>query len=92
MAEQKITPASSVSVLKGVGKARVEQLNRLGIRSLADLVRHVPFRYEQQAGDVSCSELRELDGQVAAVTGTLERTRWVGGGWGGAWARSQRTF
>ncbi len=37
---------TSVAYLKGVGPARAEQLRRLGIITAADLLYHIPHRYE----------------------------------------------
>ncbi len=42
----RITPETSVAYLKGVGPARAQALNRLGIATAGDLLRHVPHRYE----------------------------------------------
>jgi len=40
-----LTLASPVKFLKGVGPTRAEALQRLGIRSVGDLLYHVPHRY-----------------------------------------------
>ncbi len=39
--------SDSVSILPGVGPARKTQLENLGISTVADLLYHIPFRYEQ---------------------------------------------
>lgn len=42
----RLTLDTPVTYLKGVGPARAESLQRLGIRMAGDLLRHVPHRYE----------------------------------------------
>ncbi len=42
----RLTLDTPVTYLKGVGPARAESLQRLGIRVAGDLLRHVPHRYE----------------------------------------------
>lgn len=46
----------SVSVLQHVGEKRVEALQDLGIHTIADLLNHFPFRYE----DIQVKDLFEL--------------------------------
>lgn len=41
---------SSVSLLSGVGKVRAEKLNKLGISTVGDLLRHYPRAYEYRGG------------------------------------------
>ncbi len=59
MADASSTPAADetpevlrrrVTSLPGVGDRRAEALGRLGIRRVADLLVHVPFRYERHLG------------------------------------------
>lgn len=49
----------SVSLLKHVGEKRVEALRDLGIDTIADLLNHFPFRYE----DIQVKDLFELEDQ-----------------------------
>ena len=42
------TASMQVKVLKGVGPKRTEQLAKLGIETVRDLVFHLPFRYDDQ--------------------------------------------
>lgn len=49
----------SVSVLKNVGDKRLKALNDLGIHTIADLLHHFPFRYE----DIQVKSLFELEDQ-----------------------------
>lgn len=54
--EDKTIP--SVSVLKGVGAAMVNKLERLGISNLQDLLFHLPLRYQDRTSVKSIAELR----------------------------------
>lgn len=61
-----ITRESPVTVLSGVGKVRAAHYEKLGIRTLGDLVSHYPRAYENR------SEIRELtnarpDGKSALI-------------------------
>jgi ATP-dependent DNA helicase RecG len=49
MATPRLTPASEVKYLKGVGPARAQVLASRGIRTVEDLLYHAPFRYEDRA-------------------------------------------
>ncbi len=53
---------------------------RLGIRSVADLLRHYPSRYEKRPDDASIEGL--VPGQACSTAGMVARSRWVSGGWG----------
>ena len=58
----------SVTAVKGVGHKKAELLAKLGIHTVADLLTHFPFRYE----DVSIKSLDELeDGQKATIAGQV---------------------
>jgi ATP-dependent DNA helicase RecG len=58
-----------VSVLRGVGPANVEALQRLGIRCLQDLWFHLPLRYEDRT---RLTPIRELvPGRSALVEGKV---------------------
>lgn len=48
---------SSVSALPGVGPVRKEQLERLGIETIQDLLYYAPFRYEEIEKPVSLADL-----------------------------------
>jgi ATP-dependent DNA helicase RecG len=68
-----------VTTLPGVGDRRAEALGRLGVRRIADLLLHVPFRYERHlaaetieaaaplAADGRSREQVTVVGEVAAV-------------------------
>lgn len=53
----------SVSVLKGVGPKRVEQLQQLGIGTIEDLLSYYPFRYE----DIQEKKIEEIQDQEKVV-------------------------
>ena len=62
----RITPYSDISELKGVGKTRTEQLNKLGINTVRDLLFHFP-RYYENRGDVKALSSAPLDTSVSLV-------------------------
>ena len=78
MANSKLTAASEVQFLKGVGPARAELLASRGIRTVEDLLYYTPFRYENRT---SLTRIRDLvPGQATTVfakvlTCGLMRTR-----------------
>ncbi len=59
-----------VEVLKGVGPKAVERLERLGIRSVQDLLFHFPIRYQDRTRVVPIGSLRP--GDQAVVQGEVE--------------------
>ena len=76
---KRLTYFTPVGDLPGVGLKRVALYHRLGLRSVADLLRHVPIRYEQHAGSTPIEALLELPTDaVGAARATVEKTRWVG--------------
>jgi len=68
--------STPVAELAGVSKARQRGLRRLGLRSVADLLRHYPTRYEHEAAEASIIDL--VVGQVGTARGVVEQCRWVG--------------
>jgi ATP-dependent DNA helicase RecG len=78
MANSKLTAASEVQFLKGVGPVRAELLASRGIRTVEDLLYYTPFRYENRT---SLTRIRDLvPGQTTTVfakvlTCGLMRTR-----------------
>ncbi len=78
MANSKLTAASEVQFLKGVGPVRAEHLAARGIRTLEDLLYYTPFRYEDRT---RLTRIRDLvPGQTTTVfakvlTCGLMRTR-----------------
>jgi ATP-dependent DNA helicase RecG len=73
---------ASVDTLTGVGPARAKLLRRLGLRTLADLIRHLPIRYEDQAAEGRIADLVTDNKTVGSARGVVEATRWVGGQYG----------
>ena len=73
-----------VQYVKGVGPRRAEQLARLGIKTVEDLLYHVPFRYQDRR---ELRKIRDLaTGEEGATVGQLvrmgrrfmaKRRRWV---------------
>ena len=73
-----------VQFVKGVGPKRAEQLQRLGINTVEDLLYHIPFRYQDRREIKTIRDLRT--GEEGATIGHLvrmgrrfvaRRKRWV---------------
>ena len=60
---------TSVEVLKGVGPARLEQLEAFGIRTIDDLLQVRPSKYLRLSDVVPIGQVRE--GETVAVSGTV---------------------
>ena len=58
-----------VTDLAGVGRGTAEKLQRLGVRTLGDLVLHLPYRYQDRTRSVPFDEL-EI-GRECLVTGQI---------------------
>src|SRR5437870_13703032 len=60
-----------VQFMKGVGPRRAEQLARLGISTVEDLLYHIPFRYQDRR---EIKKIRDLTlGEEGATVGQLAR-------------------
>ncbi len=66
-----------VTSLRGVGPGVAARLERLGIRTLQDLLLHLPLRYEDRTRLTPISRLRP--GSRAQVCGTIEQSAFIGG-------------
>jgi ATP-dependent DNA helicase RecG len=71
---------SSVTTLKGVGPALGEKLARLGIKTVANLVFHLPLRYEDRTritpiAAVQPGQTMVLEGSIVACDVTFGRRR-----------------
>jgi ATP-dependent DNA helicase RecG len=75
-----VDPQGSVSQLKGVGPRLQENLQRLGIERLLDLLIHLPLRYQDRSSVTPLAGLRAgddalVDGQVMGSKVTFGRSR-----------------
>jgi len=61
----RLAPGDPVTSLPGVGVRRAETLSKLEIRSIEDLIRHYPKRYEDRRQPTPVNSLR--DGEAALV-------------------------
>ena len=52
-----LPPRSPVTALSGIGPGAAEKLARLDIRTLLDLILHLPFRYQDRSRSVPIAEL-----------------------------------
>jgi ATP-dependent DNA helicase RecG len=67
-----VTIDSPVTTLRGVGPAVAERLDRLGVRTVRDLLLHLPYRYQDRT---RIRPLRELEpGREALITGEVIET------------------
>jgi len=62
----RITSASPVTVLDGVGRTRAEYYAKLGIYTLGDLITHYPRAYENR-GDVFLLTESRIDGKSSVI-------------------------
>src|SRR5688572_9637580 len=60
-----------VQYVKGVGPKRAEQLERLGINTVEDLLYHIPFRYQDRREILKIRDLRTSE--EGATVGQLVR-------------------
>jgi ATP-dependent DNA helicase RecG len=74
-----LTLTTPVERLPGVTARRASALRRLGIRALAHLIDHLPFRYEQHAAETTIDQLAA--GQIVTARGAVTAMR-VAGGYG----------
>ena len=63
------TATESIAALPGVGRVTLERLGRLGIYTVADLLLHLPFRYEDHTTLVRVGTLSA--GATALVAGVI---------------------
>ncbi len=76
--------------LPGVGPKRAKAFARLGVETLGDLVRHLPFRYEYEHAESPIASLGA--DQLATVTGEVAATRVAGQHRGPKKARFEATL
>ncbi|MFH1171017.1 MAG: hypothetical protein V1778_00570, partial [bacterium] len=63
-----LTPSSPITSLHGVGPTAEKRLAALGVRTIEELLWHVPFRYEDYRETSAVQDLQV--GQIATVRGT----------------------
>ena len=64
-----------ITVLKGIGKQRAADLQKLGIVTVGDLLEHYPYRYEDRTHLKPLKEMQE--GDTETVTGILGQVQEV---------------
>jgi ATP-dependent DNA helicase RecG len=60
---------SPVQFVKGVGPRKAEELEKAGVRTVEDLLLHLPMRYEDRTAFARIADLRP--GMKVSVTGTI---------------------
>lgn len=78
MSNQALTLDTSVQYLKGIGPARAERLQRLNIKTVEDLLYHIPSRYIDRSSPSPLSGAKPGDKVTLVVTvmgSTFRRTR-----------------
>ncbi|MCA9291156.1 MAG: ATP-dependent DNA helicase RecG [Phycisphaerales bacterium] len=65
---------TNVAALPGVGPSRAAAFARLGIRSVADLIRHVPARYEHELAEETIAAAGDALGPTHGATANLAVT------------------
>ena len=68
---------SPLADLPGVGPARRRALHRLGLRSVSDLLRHLPHRYQREEAEGRIADL--VPDTIGSARGTIMGCRWVAG-------------
>ncbi|MBT8485552.1 MAG: ATP-dependent DNA helicase RecG [Phycisphaerales bacterium] len=66
-----IALTTHVGQLPGVGRRRVATLENLGLRCVADLLRHLPIRYEHEAAEQPIAEAERALGLAPGAAATL---------------------
>lgn len=65
--------AIPLTSLNGVGETQAEKLNKMGLRTIQDLLFHLPLRYEDQTQLYSISEVQP--GNSVTVSGEILQTK-----------------
>ncbi|MBI1372787.1 MAG: ATP-dependent DNA helicase RecG [Phycisphaera sp.] len=76
-----LTLGTPIQYAPGVGARRAQLFAKLGVRTIADLIKHIPHRYEYHAGQTPILDLPI--GQIATARGVVVNCRWAGGMGGG---------
>jgi ATP-dependent DNA helicase RecG len=75
---EKLTLASSVRAIKGVGPAKGAALLELGIKSVGQLIAYLPTRHEKLEAESTVDQI--MPGALCSVRGTVTATRIAGRG------------
>ncbi|MEM6749602.1 MAG: ATP-dependent DNA helicase RecG [Planctomycetota bacterium] len=71
-----LQPGDPITALPGVGPRRAQHLAEYGLRTLGDLLKRVPLRYERHEAETAIRDL--VPEAVGSARGTIAATRWVG--------------
>jgi len=69
----RITLDSEVQFVRGVGPVRAREFDKLGVRTVADLIHHFPFRHELRPKSIAIGFI-DLD-TTATIVGELRQVR-----------------
>uniref|UniRef100_A0A3B0MMX4 ATP-dependent DNA helicase RecG n=2 Tax=Arsenophonus endosymbiont of Trialeurodes vaporariorum TaxID=235567 RepID=A0A3B0MMX4_9GAMM len=69
----KLLDAIPLTSLNGVGETQAEKLNKIGLRTIQDLLFHLPLRYEDQTQLYAISEVQP--GNSVTVSGEILQTK-----------------
>ncbi len=72
----KLVPGSPIVRVPGIATRRVKIFERLGLRTVGDLMRHFPRRYDWEADETPIRDLKP--DQAGCVRGMVLQCRWVG--------------
>ncbi len=75
-APQPLTLATPIQFAPNVGQRRADLFQKLNIRIIADLIKHIPHRYEYNAGTLPINQLQK--DATATVRALVVNCRWVG--------------
>lgn len=70
---KEILLSTSLSEVRAIPTPRVEALARLGVLTVADLIRHLPMRYERQEAEATIEQI--VPGTIASARGEVTATR-----------------
>ncbi len=71
ISDEHLTADTPLALVSGIGKAQLSALRDLGLRTVKDLVFHLPFRYDDFSACVPLSSVS--DGQQVTVVAELKR-------------------
>ena len=75
------TLATPISAIRGVGPHMAGALEQMSLRTLSDLIRHLPHRHEDEHATETIASLADVpEGAVASAEGVIDACRSVGFG------------